>query len=68
MTEAPKPTKAEVDAFLAEFEGDSRAAVRALLHDLATLAVDRPLTLSHGHVRGRGMRIPGRPGKVADGR
>lgn len=58
MTEASEPTEAEVDAVLAEFEGDARAAIRALLHDLAALAADRALTVSHGYVRGRGMSMP----------
>ena len=32
----------EVEAVLAEFDGDPRKAIRALLDDLAILAEDRP--------------------------
>ena len=52
MTEAPERTEAEVDSVLAEFESDVRAAIRALLHDLAVLAADRARTVSHGYLRG----------------
>ena len=58
MTESPEPTETEVDAVLGEFEGDARAAIRALLHDLAALAADRALTVSRGYVRGRGWETP----------
>ena len=37
---------AEVDAVLAEFGGDARAAIRALLHDLAVLAADAEASTS----------------------
>lgn len=57
MNETPEPTEAEIDAVLAEFEGDPRAAIRALLYDLAA---DRALTVSLGYVRGRGMSMPDR--------
>ena len=33
----------EVNAVLAEFDGDPRKAIRALLDDIASLAGDRPL-------------------------
>ncbi|WP_296708489.1 hypothetical protein [Rhodoblastus sp.] len=46
-------TDEEIDAVIAEFEGDPRAAIRALLHDLATLAVDSKAAVSRGFVRGR---------------
>lgn len=51
----PKPavTDEEVDAVLAEFKGDSREAVRALLHDLDALARDADRLVSHGYVRGQ---------------
>lgn len=35
----------EVEAVLAEFDGDPRKAIRALLDDLATLAEDSPQPL-----------------------
>ena len=53
MDESDEPTDAEVEATIAEFGGDPRAAIRALLHDLAALALDRALTVSRGYVRGR---------------
>jgi hypothetical protein len=43
----------EVDAVIAEFGGDPRQAIRALLHDLAELAADSHAAISHGYVRGR---------------
>lgn len=55
MDESGEPTDAEVDVVIAEFGGDPRAAIRALLHDLAALALDRALTVSRGYVRGRGL-------------
>ena len=53
MDEIAEPTEAEIDAVVAELGGDLRAAIRALLHDLAVLALDRALTVSRGYVRGR---------------
>lgn len=42
----------EVEAVLAEFDGDPRKAIRALLDDLAILAEDRPhqpvIRMEHG--------------------
>ncbi|MBL8571102.1 MAG: hypothetical protein JNK84_18675 [Phreatobacter sp.] len=35
----------EVEAVLAEFDGDPRKAIRALLDDIAVLADDRPAPL-----------------------
>lgn len=55
MNEAPEPSEVEIDAVLAEFAGDHRAAIRALLHDLALLAADHARTVSRGYVRGRGL-------------
>jgi len=52
MTEAAEPSEAEIDAVIAEFGGDLRAALRAVLHDLAVLALNRALTVSRGYVRG----------------
>lgn len=37
---------------LDEFRGDAREAIRALLHDIAVLAVDFEASVSHGFVRG----------------
>lgn len=45
-------TEEEIDAVLEEFGGDSRAAIRALLADIATLAHDHVTTVSLGFVRG----------------
>ena len=59
-------TEADVDAVLAEFEGDARAAIRALLDDIDTLARDHVATVSLGFVRGdvlpTGLRRRGRRG------
>jgi hypothetical protein len=44
---------AEIDAVIAEFGGDPREAIRALLHDLTQLAPDSAATISLGFVRGR---------------
>lgn len=43
----------DVEAVLAEFQGDSREAIRALLHDLDALARDADRLVSYGYVRGR---------------
>lgn len=45
-------TDREVDAVLYEFKGNTREAIRALLHDLAVLASDFDASVSHGFVRG----------------
>ncbi len=58
MSESAEPTDAEIDAVIAEFDGDLRAALRALLHDLAILALDRALTVSRGYIRGRWLNDP----------
>lgn len=39
--EGPEPGDEEVEAVLAEFDGDVRRAIRALLDDIAALAEDR---------------------------
>lgn len=44
--------EADVDAALAEFGGDARAAVRALLHDIGVLAHDAQAVISRGYIRG----------------
>lgn len=46
------PTESDVDAVLYEFRGDTREAIRALLHDIAVLAGDFEASVSHGFVRG----------------
>jgi ATP-dependent exoDNAse (exonuclease V) alpha subunit len=46
-------TDEEIDALVAEFGGDPREAIRALLHDLAALASDSEASVSRGFVRGR---------------
>ncbi len=51
----------EVDEVLAEFGGDARAAIRALLDDQATLVADAEEAVSRGFLRGRfseGARRP----------
>jgi hypothetical protein len=47
----------EVDAVLVKFNGDARAAIAALLHDLRTLALDAEASTSRGYVRGNVVRI-----------
>ena len=53
MDQPSEPTEAEVDAIIAEFNGDVRAVIRALLHDIAVLAADFAASVSRGYVRGR---------------
>lgn len=67
MTSQPRPsepgswpTDRDVDDVLQEFGGDARAAIRALLQDLATLADDREASVSRGYVRGKRFGIQGR--------
>lgn len=53
--------EAEIDEVLAEFDGDARAAIRALLDDQATLIDDAQQAVSRGFLRGRfseGARRP----------
>jgi hypothetical protein len=47
----------QVDLVLAEFGGDVRATIRALLHDIAILAADYEITVSKGFVRGEIPRL-----------
>ncbi|MGL4290235.1 MAG: hypothetical protein ACRCVA_28055 [Phreatobacter sp.] len=54
------PTEAELDAVIAEFGGDLRAALRALMADIRTLAEDRDRAVSRGYVR-----RPPAPGRAA---
>lgn len=46
-------TAQQVDDVLAEFGGDPRRAIRALLEDIGTLALDRERVTSRGYLRGR---------------
>jgi hypothetical protein len=57
----------EVDAVLAEFGGDARAAITALLHDLHMLAHDAEASTSHGYVRGRVIKLKVRPHGLPQG-
>jgi hypothetical protein len=43
----------DVDAAIAEAGGDPREAVRALLHDIAILALDHARSVSNGYRRQR---------------
>ncbi len=45
-------TDEEIDAIIAEFGGDARLAIRALLHDLTQIALDCEAAVSRGYVRG----------------
>jgi hypothetical protein len=51
-SEQPYPTEDDINDLLEEFGGDPRAAIRALLHDLAMLAGDFETSVSKGFVRG----------------
>lgn len=53
MSEAQEPNDEEIDAVIAEFDGNMREAIRALMHDLAVLAADVSSVVSRGYVRGR---------------
>ncbi len=52
---APEPNaiEAEIDEVLAEFGGDWRAAIGALLHDLSAVLLDADRSSSRGFLRGR---------------
>jgi hypothetical protein len=55
----PEPTPEDVDRVLAESHGDERAAIAALLHDIAVLAEDGARArgaVSSGYARGRHRR------------
>jgi hypothetical protein len=56
----PYPSERDIDAVLAEFGGDPREAIRALLADIATLAADYQADVSRGFVRGEIPRLPAR--------
>lgn len=61
MPDNAEPTEAEVEAVVEEFGGDLKAAIRALLFDLAVLAADFGAVVSWGYVRGKGS--PGARGR-----
>lgn len=50
--QAKAAREAEIEDILAEFGGDHRAAIAALLSDLDVLARDREASVSHGFTRG----------------
>jgi hypothetical protein len=47
-----EPSEDEVEAVLAEFDGDPKRAIRGLLQDIAILAEDRRRNLSYGYMYG----------------
>jgi hypothetical protein len=51
-SDAREPTDEEVEAVLAEFDGDPRRAIRALLQDIGTLAEDQRRDVSYAHIYG----------------
>ena len=60
MAEAEKKDDvddAAVDSVLAEFNGDARAAIKALLHDVDVLARDFNSSVSHGFVRSKEREV-----------
>ncbi len=50
---APKPMEQQIDSVLAQFEGDARAAIEALLHNRDELLRDADRAASLGFLRGR---------------
>ena len=56
----PRLDDDDIDAVIREFEGDARAAIRALLHDLDTLARGYGTGVSRGYVR-REVRVSRAP-------
>lgn len=51
------PKAADVDAVLAEFAGDARAAIAALLADVDALAREQGERVSFGYVRGEASKV-----------
>ena len=47
------PSNEEIDGLIAEFGGDPRQVIRALLHDLTELALNSEAAISRGFVRGQ---------------
>lgn len=60
-------TDDEIDAVVAEFGGDYRQAIRALLHDLTQIALDSKAAVSKGSVRGNLWPFKIRLTSVEDG-
>lgn len=56
-----------IDAVIAEFGGDQRAAIGALLHDLNALAADARSVVSRGYVRGLDLYELSRRRRERDG-
>lgn len=50
---APNPMELQIDTVLAEFDGDARAAIGALLHNRDELLRDADRAASLGFLRGR---------------
>lgn len=50
---APKPMELQIDTVLAEFDGDARAAIGALLHNRDELLRDADRAASLGFLGGR---------------
>jgi hypothetical protein len=50
---APNPMELQIDTVLAEFHGDARAAIGALLHNRDELLRDADRAASLGFLRGR---------------
>jgi len=57
----PDATETEIDSVLAEFRGDPRAAIGALLLDLTLIIEDAQAAVSRGYARGR-LLVFRRPG------
>ncbi len=51
--DAREVTEADIDSVLYEAKGDPREAIRMLLRDLATMALDGDAASSRGFLRGR---------------
>jgi len=51
----------EIDAVIAEFDGDPREATRALLHDMTLIISDSEAIVSRGFIRGKllSFNLPG---------
>lgn len=47
----PPEAEAEIDQLLAEFNGDYRTVIKALLHDLDVIVADYEAVISAGYVR-----------------
>ena len=52
-TPVVEATEDEIDAVIAEFDGDLRQAIKALLHDLTSIVRDSEAVVSRGFIRRR---------------